>query len=104
MANAQTIAELNVTLTGDASGLQRMAGEAGKAMDQWTREIPVVAERGLVTDRNGEILADNTTAFTVFARSNAVKNVESTAKSLADALEMPYEEIYKKVKVEVIQG
>ena len=34
MANAQTIAELNVTLTGDASGLQRMAGEAGKAMDQ----------------------------------------------------------------------
>ncbi len=34
MANAQTIAELNVTLTGDASGLQRMAGEAGRAMDQ----------------------------------------------------------------------
>ena len=70
---------------------------AGKAMDQWTREIPVVAERGVVIDRNGEILADNTTAFTVFARSNAVKDAENTAKQLAQALEMPYEEIYKKL-------
>ena len=32
------------------------------ALDQWTREIPVVAERGKIFDRNGELLAGNSTA------------------------------------------
>ena len=47
-----------------------------RALDQWTREIPIVAQRGKITDRNGVVLADNSTAYTVFARSNAVKDVE----------------------------
>lgn len=59
---------------------------AGKALDQWTREIPIVAERGSITDRNGVVLAENTSAFTVFARSNAVKDKEKTAALLAEAL------------------
>ncbi|MBQ5926790.1 MAG: hypothetical protein IIX01_02575, partial [Clostridia bacterium] len=57
-----------------------------RALDQWTREIPIVAERGFITDRNGVILADNRSAFTVFARSNAVKDTEKTARVLAEAL------------------
>ncbi len=59
-----------------------------RALDQWTREIPIVAQRGKITDRNGVVLADNTSAYTVFARSNAVKDKESTAKLLANALEI----------------
>ena len=70
---------------------------AGRAIDQWTREIPVIAERGEITDRNGELLAGNATKYTVFARSNAVKNAENTAKQLSETLGVPYETVLKKL-------
>lgn len=70
---------------------------AGRAIDQWTREIPVIAERGKITDRNGELLAGNATKYTVFARSNAVKNAENTAKKLSETLGVPYEAVLKKL-------
>ena len=68
-----------------------------RALDQWTREIPIVAERGKITDRNGVVLADNTTAYTVFARSNAVKDIEKTAASLAEALGLESQIVYEKL-------
>ena len=70
---------------------------AGRAIDQWTREIPVISERGEITDRNGELLAGNATKYTVFARSNAVKNAENTAKKLSETLGVPYETVLKKL-------
>ena len=70
---------------------------AGRAIDQWTREIPVIAERGEIADRNGELLAGNATKYTVFARSNAVKNAENTAKKLSETLGVPYETVLKKL-------
>lgn len=68
---------------------------AGKAIDQWTREIPVIAERGKILDRNGEILADNGTAYSVFVRSNAVKDVEKTSVLLAESLSLEKEKVYE---------
>ena len=76
-----------------------------RALDQWTREIPIVAERGKITDRNGVVLADNSTAYTVFARSNAVKDKDATAGLLAQTLgldkEVAYERLTKKKASEV---
>lgn len=68
-----------------------------RAIDQWTREIPIVAERGKITDRNGVVLADNATAYTVFARSNAVKDKEKTALRLAECLDGEYQTLYDKL-------
>jgi len=68
-----------------------------RALDQWTRELPIVAERGKIVDRNGVVLADNTTAYTVFARSNAVKDKEKTATLLANALDLAEETVYEKL-------
>ena len=68
-----------------------------KALDQWTREIPIVAERGKITDRNGVVLADNTTAYTVFARSNAVADKQTTATLLAQTLCLNEDEIYERL-------
>ena len=68
-----------------------------RALDQWTREIPIVPQRGKITDRNGVILADNTTAYTVFARSNAVKDKQVTATLLAQALGLGSEEVYERL-------
>ncbi len=62
------------------------------ALDQWTREIPVNAGRGNIVDRNGEVLAGNSPAYTVYARANAVKEKEGAALVLSEALSMPYEE------------
>ncbi|MBQ7913524.1 MAG: stage V sporulation protein D [Clostridia bacterium] len=66
-------------------------------MDQWTREIPIVAERGKVVDRNGVVLADNNTAYSVFARSNAVKEVEKTAETLSGILGVDQIKLYDKL-------
>ena len=68
-----------------------------RALDQWTREIPLVAQRGRVLDRNGVVLADNSTAYTVFARSNAVKDKEKTASLLSQALGKDTDTIYQKL-------
>ncbi len=68
-----------------------------RALDQWTREIPIVAERGKITDRNGVVLADNSTAYTVFARSNAVKDKEAAASLLAEVLNMNQASLYEKL-------
>ena len=68
-----------------------------RALDQWTREIPIVAERGKITDRNGVVLADNRTAYTVFARSNAVTDKQTTATLLGDALGVDGAAVYEKL-------
>ena len=68
-----------------------------KALDQWTRELPIVPARGVITDRNGTTLVENNTAYTVFARSNAVKEKEKTAKLLAQALGYNEDSLYEKL-------
>ncbi len=68
-----------------------------RALDQWTRELPIVAERGKITDRNGVALADNEGAYTVYARSNAVKDKASTATLLAEALGKEEKTLYEKL-------
>ncbi len=68
-----------------------------RALDQWTRELPIVAERGKITDRNGIVLADNQAAYTVYARSNAVKDKAQTAKLLAATLGKEEGALYEKL-------
>lgn len=68
-----------------------------RALDQWTREIPIVAERGKITDRNGVVLADNSTAYTVYARSNAVTDKTAVANALAKSLGLNEQEVYEKL-------
>ncbi len=68
-----------------------------RALDQWTREIPVSAGRGNIYDVNGELLAGNLPAYTVYARANAVTDAEGTASLLSDALALSYETLYEKL-------
>ncbi|MBO5479752.1 MAG: stage V sporulation protein D [Clostridia bacterium] len=68
-----------------------------RALDQWTREIPIIAGRGKITDTNGVVLADNNAAYTVFARSNAVKDKAATSALLANTLGLDEKTIYDKL-------
>lgn len=68
-----------------------------KAIDQWTREIPVVAQRGKILDVNGIVLTDNDDTYSVFVRKRAVKDVEQLAKALSETLEVDYEYVYNRL-------
>lgn len=69
-----------------------------KASDQWTREIPVVAERGKITDRNGTVLAGNVTSYSVFVRPNAVKDKAYTSEILSSIFSLDKDAFYQKLK------
>ena len=67
------------------------------AADQWNREIPVVAARGVISDRNGTVLAGNKTTYSEFLRPNAVKNKEYTATVLSGLFDLEPEKILEKI-------
>lgn len=68
-----------------------------KAMDQWTREIPIIAERGKIVDANGIILADNNDTYTVFVRKKAVKDLDGLANALSKTLELDFDYVIKRL-------
>ena len=74
------------------------------ADDLWSRELPIEASRGKILDRNGEVLADNLTTTSLILIPNQIKDKEKTTSSLADILNVSYEEmkkhVYKKTSIE----
>ncbi len=68
-----------------------------KAIDQWTREIPVVAARGKITDVNGIVLAGNADTYTVFVRKRAVADMQKLCDALSSVLEIDRESVYKRL-------
>lgn len=67
-----------------------------RATDQWTREIPVVAERGKITDRNGTVLAGNNLSYSIFVRRNAVENREEVIRTLSSLFSLDEKELSSK--------
>lgn len=74
--------------------LQRMA------IDQQTRESTVSSNRGVIYDRNGKVLAQNSSVVTITASPKDVKNagkVDETAQTLADLLELDKNDLSEKL-------
>ena len=67
------------------------------AKDLWSRDLPVEANRGRILDRNGVVLADNLTTTSLVVVPNQIEDKKSAAKSLAEILNVSYEEMYKHV-------
>lgn len=63
----------------------------------WNRNLPIMADRGKIYDRNGTVLADNITTTSLVLIPNQIKNKEEVAKKLAEILNVSYEEMYKHV-------
>ena len=74
------------------------------ASDLWSRDLPIEANRGLILDRNGVVLADNLTTTSLVLIPNQIKDKEKATKSLAEILNVSYEEmkkhVYKKTSIE----
>lgn len=74
------------------------------ASDLWSRDLPIEANRGLILDRNGVVLADNLTTTSLVLIPNQIKDKEEVTKQLADILNVSFddmkEHVYKNTSIE----
>ena len=63
----------------------------------WSRNLPITSDRGLITDRNGKVLADNITTVSLVLIPNQIKNKKQVSIELAKILGVKYEDMYKHV-------
>ena len=75
-----------------------------KANDLWSRNLPLAADRGLILDRNGVVLADNITTTSLVLIPSQLENKEEVSKSLSSILGVTKEEmdkhVYKETSIE----
>ncbi|MDR2635004.1 MAG: PASTA domain-containing protein [Clostridiales bacterium] len=69
-----------------------------RALDQWMRDVPLQAARGMILDRNGIVLADTSTLYTIYIRPNAVSDADATAKAVSGILGTDFSALYEKIK------
>lgn len=74
------------------------------ASDLWSRDLPIEANRGLILDRNGVVLADNLTTTSLVLIPNQIKEKEKVTEELSKILNVSYDEmqkhVYKKTSIE----
>ncbi len=68
-----------------------------KGLTQWLRDLPLTANRGSITDRNGVVLASSYTTFDVYVRPADVADTDAVAKLLSKTLDLEYEKVYEKI-------
>lgn len=97
-----SIASLFCALIGRLFYLQVIDGSSlqAKASEQWYRDLPLKAPRGIIYDNTGKILAENKDVYTVYVRPNAVKDAEKVANSLSSVLGLNYQKLYTRITTE----
>lgn len=73
----------------------------------WSRNLPIEGQRGIIYDRNHEVIVGNEVAPSVIVIPRQVTDVERTSEVLAEVLDVSVEEanrhVTKKVSIERIQ-
>ncbi len=59
----------------------------------WSRNLPVEADRGLILDRNGNILAENITTTSLVVVPNQIVSKEDAASKISEILDVPYDDL-----------
>lgn len=89
-------------LAGRVGWIQVVKGDEYKemALERQTKDTPIEAERGVIYDRNGEVLATSVRCYTVYATPSAIdkEKREETAEELAQILDADKEEILEQIK------
>ena len=67
------------------------------ASNLWSRNLPIKADRGLIYDRTGVILADNATTTSLVVIPNQIKDKKETTKKLSQILNVSYDAMYKHI-------
>ena len=70
----------------------------------WSRNLPIEANRGIIYDRNGVVLADNLTTTSLVFIPNQIEDKEKTAREISEILGTSYEDmlahVSKKTSIE----
>lgn len=74
------------------------------ATSLWSRNLPLEANRGIIYDRNGTVLAGNITTTSLVLIPNQIKDKELTARTLSTILKTDYKDmlfhVSKKTSIE----
>ena len=68
-----------------------------RALDQWTRELPLNSLRGSILDINGVTLATNYSTYDIYVRPSMVDDASMTTQGLCKVLGLDFDKTYKKV-------
>lgn len=68
-----------------------------KAAEQWYRDLPLQAPRGLIYDTNNLILTENKDVYSIYVRPNAVDNASEVALALSSKLGLSFDKIYDNI-------
>lgn len=84
--------------------LQIKEGEiySAKAAEQWYRDLPLAAGRGIIYDRTGNTIADNMTVYTVYVRPGSVTEPERVAEVLSDELGADKAKLEEKIRLRAV--
>lgn len=63
----------------------------------WSRNLPITADRGMITDRNGKMLATNITTTSLVLIPNQIKEKDKVAADLAEILGVSKEDMFAHV-------
>lgn len=74
------------------------------ASNLWSRNLPIEADRGLILDRNGNVLADNLTTTSLVLIPSQIKDKDLVTKKLSEILNVSYDtmknHVYKNTSIE----
>lgn len=68
-----------------------------KGLTEWLRDLPLIATRGTITDRNGVVLASSYTTYDIYVRPVDIEKPEVVASCLSRHLDLDYDKVYEKV-------
>lgn len=69
-----------------------------KAIDQWTRELPLKPERGKIFDCTGKVLADSETVYGVYVRPRSLTDITAVCSALSSVLGIDEKTVEEKIK------
>ncbi|MDD4292034.1 MAG: penicillin-binding transpeptidase domain-containing protein [Clostridia bacterium] len=67
-----------------------------RALEQWTRDLPLTAIRGDIVDANGKLLALSETSYTVYVRAKSITDASAVSSALSKILGVDASAVYKK--------
>lgn len=62
------------------------------------RKVPILAPRGKLLDRDGQIIVDNYPSFSALLLRDQMRDLNADAQKIADGLHLPVEEILDKIR------
>lgn len=68
-----------------------------RGLTQWLRDLPLTASRGVITDRNGVVLASSHTTYDIYVRPADIEDLVAVSSVVSSAVNCEYEEIFTKI-------